>query len=73
MILALLSAFGLMLERWIIISGVAFSPFLHFVFVALIYNVTIQLHINDINFIIIIMLLPFAITYYVVHNYLDIL
>jgi len=39
-----------MLERWIIIliSGTAFSPFLYFVFVAIIYNMTIQRCINDI-------------------------
>ena len=28
--------YGIMLERWIIISGAAFSPFLYFVFVAMI-------------------------------------
>ena len=39
-----------MLERWIIISGAAFSPVLYFVFVAIIglYNMTIQLRINNI-------------------------
>ena len=56
-----------MLERWIIISGAAFSSFLYFVFAAIIYNMTIQLRINRI-FIIIIMLLPFASTYYFVAN-----
>jgi len=30
--------FGLMLERWIILSGAAFSPFLYFIFVEVIYN-----------------------------------
>ena len=30
------------------ISGEAFSPFLYFVFVAIIYNMTIQLRINNI-------------------------
>jgi len=38
-----------MLERWIIIVfGVAFSPFLYFVFVAIICNMTIQLRENNI-------------------------
>jgi len=40
-----------MLERWIIvIFGAAFSPFLYFVFVAIIYSpyMTIQLGINNI-------------------------
>jgi len=32
----------------LIISGVAFCPFLYFVFFAIIYNVTIQLRINNI-------------------------
>ena len=37
-----------MLERWIIIISVAaFSPFLYFVFVAIIYNITIQLRRNN--------------------------
>src|SRR6218665_2077860 len=38
-----------MLEKWIIItSGAAFSPFPYFVFVAIIYIMTIQLCINNI-------------------------
>jgi len=38
-----------MLERWIIIiSGAAFSPFLYILFVVIIYNITIQLRINNI-------------------------
>jgi len=58
-----------MLERWIIISGAALSSFLDFVFAAIINNMTIQLCINRIGlFIIIIMLLPFASTYYFVAN-----
>ena len=39
--------FGLMLERWIIISGAALISFLYFVFVAIIYNMAIQLRINN--------------------------
>jgi len=46
-----------MQERWTIISGAAFSSFLYFIFIAIIYNMTTQLRINNI---IIIMLLPFA-------------
>jgi len=43
-----LKIFGLMHERWTIISGSAFSPFLYVVFVAIIYIMTIQLRINNI-------------------------
>jgi len=38
-----------MLERWIIIiSGAAYSLFKYFVFIEIIYNMTIQLRINNI-------------------------